>query len=55
MNPAKLEKEEIIILDKLYLAIRPFDIILLSFSFPNLAVHHKPSLKNTILKNKSKS
>ena len=46
MNPSKLEKEESIILDNLYLALRPFDIILLSFSFPDLAVYHKPSLKS---------
>ena len=46
MKPLKSEKDEKIILDQLYLALRPFDIILLTFSFPDLAVYHKPSLKS---------
>tara|TARA_R110002051_G_scaffold112567_1_gene185281 strand:- start:256 stop:405 length:150 start_codon:yes stop_codon:yes gene_type:complete len=46
MNPSKLEKEESIILDNLYLALRPFDIILLSFSFPDLSVNNTSSLKS---------
>tara|TARA_R110002050_G_scaffold201583_2_gene336754 strand:- start:115 stop:318 length:204 start_codon:yes stop_codon:yes gene_type:complete len=47
MNPLKLENEESIILDKLYLALRPFDIILLSLSFPDLSVNNTSSFNTS--------
>tara|TARA_R110002051_G_scaffold281673_2_gene343379 strand:+ start:85 stop:273 length:189 start_codon:yes stop_codon:yes gene_type:complete len=50
MNPLKLENEESIILDKLYLALRPFDIILLSLSFPDLSVNNTSSFNTSSLK-----
>ena len=41
-----IQLEEEILLDKMYMALRPFDIILLSFSFPNLKKFHSDREKN---------
>lgn len=49
----QLEQEEII-LDQLYMALRPFDIVLLTYGFPNLKKHYSEKLttNNHIKENK---